>query len=306
MKKFAKGCLAAALSMLGIGTIILVICVCVSGTTLYSYAKNTLPLSDMINGHITILHNDSTPINFSGSHPTYSGQYEDMQAAFASDIQNLDLDMAGGNCMISESSDEYFHIYAESTDEFQYYTEHETLYIKGFEDITFHTLSDADNYIRLEVPKDFRFDNIELELGAGMIKADSLLASNHINMEIGAGELTAKSLSADTLSVDIGAGNVELENASIKNSDLEIGLGNMTCSGLITGNLTAECGMGNLSLYLNDDYENHNYKVDLAMGSMTLNQKDFHGFIYTDYIQHGVSSTYTLECGMGNMSILFK
>lgn len=260
----------------------------------------------MSNGHITVSHHDETYIDFSHNHPTYSGRYEDMQAASASDIRNLDLDMAGGSCIISESSDEYFHIYAESTKEFQYYAEHETLYIKGFDDITFHTLSVADNYIRLEVPKDFHFDNIELELGAGTIKADSLSAYNHINMEIGAGELTAKSLYADTLSADLGAGNVEIENASIKNSDLAIGLGNMTCSGIITGNLTAECGMGNLSLYLDDNYENHNYKVDLVMGNMTLDQKDFHGFIYTDYIQHGVSSTYTLECGMGNLSILFK
>ena len=42
MKKFAKGCLIAALSMLTIGIIILAICTFIGGTTLLSYARNEI------------------------------------------------------------------------------------------------------------------------------------------------------------------------------------------------------------------------------------------------------------------------
>lgn len=306
MKKFAKGCLITALSMLCIGTIILAICTFVGGTTLYTYAKNNFSWSDIFDGHVIKPHNSETHIDFSNNHPTYSGDHEDMQVASTSDVISLDLEIAGGACKISESADDYFHIYSENAEEFQYYVEDETLYIKGFNDIAFNTHSNNDNYIYLEIPKDFVFKNIEVELGAGVIEAASFQASNKMELEIGAGELIVDSLSANTLTTEVGAGNAELKNASVKDSTIEIGLGNMTYSGFITGNLTAECGMGNLSLYLDDAYENHNYNVELIMGNMTLNQKNFSAVAFTDNIHHGTSSTYTLECGMGNMSILFE
>lgn len=306
MKKFAKGCLITALSMLFTGVIILIICTFVGGTTLYSYAKNNLNWSDLFNGHVVISHNGETNMDFSNNHQTYSGNYENMQVASSLDIRNLDLEIAGGGCKISESSDEYFHIYSENASEFQYYIEDETLYLKGFDHISYDIHPDDYNYIYLEIPKDFVFEDIDLELGAGIIEADSFQASNLIEMKVGAGEVIVASLTANTFTAEIGAGNAEIENAVVKDSDIQIGLGNMTYSGLITGNLSAECGMGNLDLYLNDAYENHNYVVDLVMGNMTLHQKSFSAVACSDHIQNGASSTYDLECGMGNMTILFQ
>ena len=306
MKKFAKGCLIAALSMLFTGVIILIICTFVGGTTLYSFAKNNLNWSDLFDGHVVISHNGETDMDFSNSHPTYSGNHENMQVASSFDIRKLDLELAGGGCEISESSDEYFHIYSENAKEFQYYVEHETLYIKGFDHISYDIHPDDYNYIYLEIPKDFVFEDIKVELGAGIIEADSFQASNIIEMEIGAGEMIVDSLSANTFTAEIGAGNAEIRNATVKDSNLQIGLGNMTYSGLITRNLTAECGMGNLGLYLDDAYENHNYIVELVMGNMTLHQKSFTAVACSDNIQNGANSTYDLECGMGNMTILFQ
>lgn len=304
MKKFAKGCLIAALSMLGIGIIILAVCAFIRGTT--PYEKNNISLSELIKGNLIISHNGETNIDFSNNHPTYSGNHEDFQVASASDVVNLNLEIAGGGCTISESSDEYFHIYSENTQEFQYYIENQTLYLKGFEQIPFDIQPDDYNYIYLEIPKDFVFQNIELELGAGIIEAASLCASEDINMKIGAGEFIADSLSTDMFTAEIGAGNAEIENASVKDSDIQVGLGNLTYSGLISRNLTAECGMGNMELFLNDAYENHNYELECVMGNVTLNQKNFSAVAYTDTIQHDADSTYFLECSMGNMTILFK
>ena len=306
MRKFAKGCLITALSMLCIGIVIIVVCTCIGGTSLYAYAKNNISLSELFKGNVVVSHNGETNINFSNNHPTYSGNHENIQVGSASDITDLNLEIAGGGCIISESSDEYFHIYSENAKEFQYYIDNKTLYIKGFDNIAFDIHPDDYNYIYLEMPRNFVFENIELELGAGIIKADTFQASKAIDMKIGAGEFIVNSLSSDILTAEIGAGNAEIENASVKDSNIEIGLGNMTYSGFITGNLTAECGLGNLNLYLNDEYENHNYDLELIMGNMTLGQKNFSAAAYTDSIKHGTSSTYTLECGMGNMTILFE
>ena len=163
MKKFAKGCLITAFSMLCIGVIILGICTFLGGTTLYSYAQNNLNWSDLFDGHVVISHNGETNINFTNHQPTYSGNHKNMQVASSSEIHNLDLEIAGGGCKISESSDEYFHIYSENTKEFQYYVEHETLYVKGFDHISYDIHPDDYNYIYLEIPKDFVFEDVEIE-----------------------------------------------------------------------------------------------------------------------------------------------
>lgn len=310
MKKFAKGCFITALSMLIIGTIILAICTFIGGTTLFTYAKNEMranvDIDSLLDNSVISWHRGETHIDFSDEHPTHSGQHEDLQVALGSDISNLNMEIGAGGCIVSESSDEYFHIYAKNAPEFQYYTENHTLYIKGFDNVPLNIHHNDHNYIYLEIPKDFSFENIDLEIGAGIVEADSFLASNSISMEIGAGELTVDSLSADMLCVELGAGNAELEHASVNNSNIQIGLGNMTYSGSITGNLSAECGLGNLDLYLNDTLENHNYSINCSIGNITLNHNSYSGIAHTEEIHHDADSTYTLECGMGNMNVQFE
>ena len=310
MKKFAKGCLIAALSMLTIGIIILAVCTFIGGTALFSYAHNeiktNLNIDDFWGRNIITWHNGETHMDFNDEYPTHSGEYEDFQAALSSNITDINLKIGSGSCIISESSDDYFHIYSKNAEEFQYYTENHTFYVTGFEHASFGVHSDDYNYIYLEIPKDFYFENIDIELGAGIIEADALLATNDINMEIGAGELVADTLFADMLTADIGAGNLEVNKGSVKDSDLVIGLGNMTYSGIITGDLSTECGLGNLDLYLDDNVKNHNYELECSIGNITLNKTDYSGIAHTKSIEHDADSTYMLECDMGNINIDFK
>lgn len=310
MKKFAKGCLIAALSMLFLGIIILVVCIIIGGTSLAGSLKNELAqhgtISNIFDHTVVTYHNGKSNIDFSNDYPTYSGKYENMQAALASEIAHLNIDLGGASCVISESSDEYFHVYTEDAHEFQYFIEDDTFYLKGFDDISFsvHTLD--SHVVYLDIPKNAAFENIDIMLGAGYMKADSLSASNNMTLEVGAGEFIADSLTVNTLNLEIGAGNVEIEDALINNADVTVGFGNMTFYGTISKDLTAECGMGNMELFLADSYESHNYDIECAMGNMTLHEKTFSAIAYSDYIDHNADSTYTLECGMGNMTILFQ
>lgn len=310
MKKFAKGCLLTAISMFFIGIIILIICIIIGGGSLFHYLKNeALPhdtFTNLFDDTAVTFHNGETHIDFSKHHQTHSGKHENMQVATISEIKNLDIDFGGGMCIISESSDEFFHIYSDNANEFQYYKENNTLYLKGFDEITLGIQTNDCNTVYLDIPKNFSFENIDIELGAGYLQAHSLTASDNINLEVGAGELTTSSLNADSFTLGLGAGNVEIKNGTINNSELSVGFGNMTYHGKINRDLTAECGMGNLELFLTDSYEAHNYKLDCALGNMTLHEKNFSAVAYTNNIQHGTDSTYTLTCGMGNMNIQFE
>ena len=310
MKKFAKGCFITALSMLFIGLIIVIICIIIGGESLFSYLRNEAShhghISGIFDNTVVTFHNGKSHVDFSDHHPTYSGQHENAQVAKASDITNLDMDFGGGMCVISESSDEYFHINTENANEFQYYTDGNTLFLKGFDDITFGVHSGDFNKVYLEIPKNFSFENINIELGAGYLESHSLIATDSLILEVGAGELITDSLATDTLTLEVGAGNAEIDNACVNDSEITVGFGNITYHGIINKDLTAECGMGNLELFLQDSYEAHNYSVDCAMGNLTLHEKSFGAVAYSEQIEHGTDSTYTLECGMGNMNILFQ
>lgn len=308
MKKFAKGCLIAALSMLAIGIVILMISFFLGGASLLSYVRNEARnevRSEVVpadrSGSSYVVHPE-----FSTVYPTHSGHHENRQAAASSDISNLDIEIGAGSCIITESSDEYFHISSKEAAEFQYYTKDRTLYIKGFDKVPLKAHHNRSNELRLEIPKGFSFEDIELELGAGRIEADSLSASREISIEVGAGEMIADELSANTLDMEVGAGSAEIKDAFVKNCDMEVGLGSMIYSGTITQNLSAECGMGNMELYLDDTYENHNYELECAMGNITLDHKSYAGIAGTNQIRNNADSTYTLECAMGSITILFE
>lgn len=307
MKKFAKGCLIAALSMLIIGIIIVVTCIFIGGSTLFSYATDRVKadFDISLDNYPIILHgNNDTDIEFHNDYPTHQGDFEDFEAAPSSTVTNLDLIIGAGKCIISKSSDDYFHIYSKNAEKYQYYTENHTLYIKGFKHSSHH---ENGNVIYLEIPKNFYFENISIELGAGNIETDELLAKNNIDIYVGAGHLSAELLVAENkLTSQVGAGNIEIQNGSVKDSDMMIGFGHMTYNGVITNDLSSECGMGSLTLQINDAYEKHNYDIELMMGSMIFNGTTHSAVSYTDFIDNDADSTYSLKCGMGNMSISIK
>ncbi len=310
MKKFAKGSLIAALSMLVIGFVILFVCIIIGGNTLYTSLKDNVlqneGLTDLLGVNFISFHNGEDLVDFSEDITTYSGDHENNKVAASSEILNLDIDFGGGNCIITESSDEFFHISSENAEEFQYYIEGKTLYIAGFMDEALFKVNLSDNnLLLLEIPKGFSFQNIDIELGAGYLEADSLSAGNTINLEIGVGELITYTLLADTLNIELGAGNVEIIEATVQNSDVTIRLGNLTLNGVIQKDLSATCGMGNLEFYLNDSMENHNYNIECNMGNLTVDEKSFGGLSQSTKIDNNAASTYTLECGVGNLTVQF-
>lgn len=144
MKKFAKGCLIAALSMLTVGVIILAVCTFIGGTKIYAYAHDEIQnnpyvedffvdVDDFFGRDIVSWNLGETHMSFNHNYPTHSGDDQDFQAALASDISNLELEIGAGSCIISESDDAYFHIYSKNANKYQYYAENGTFYVRGFD-----------------------------------------------------------------------------------------------------------------------------------------------------------------------------
>ncbi len=317
MKKFVKISLITAFSMLAVGIVILGACIIFGGNTLMHLLENDqlsfnlesdLDLELFDHAQIRI-RNGKHHTNFSEHHSIHSGAHENKQVALNSEISNLELELGGGNCLITESEDEYFHISSkEHTLEYQYYVDGGTLYIKGFDhsELTLSLHDVTDNIIYLAIPKDFSFTDVDIEIGAGIVEADLLSSTKDFTLTVGAGEFSADSLHADSLTLDLGVGDADIQNAVIRNAEFTIGMGSMDYSGIITGDLDAECGMGTLDMNLNDAEASHNYDIECGIGNVTIGSNHFSSLSHNSHIDHNAQSTYTLECGMGNISLSFQ
>lgn len=321
MKKFYKICLITVAVMLLLSFIILGACTIIKSNGWYEEDDIDITLPDYvslpgitssdlhhsnISGHIEIDEDDHFSCSFSSSHPTYVGEHQNAQAALGSDITKLNFLIGYGKCIISESSDEYVHISANTEHNFQYYTENGTFYLKGFETNSKHVkFKNYDrNVIYLELPKDLFIKKAELVLGAGEMQIAGLDCDS-FEVSVGAGEFTVDSLNCDSLSASVGAGNLSLKHAVTREADFETGLGNISYTGTISGDMNTEVGMGSASFRLNGRQKSHNYDLTGGMGNITVGESHYGGIAFEEYVHNEADSTYTLSCAMGNISVAY-
>ena len=115
-----------------------------------------------------------------------------------------------------------------------------------------------------------RFDEVEIEVGAGVMEAYKFNAKE-IKADVGAGILSLYQSEAKELSVEIGAGEFSALDVDAREADLTVGLGNCSYQGSIFESLEAECDMGNMDFLLKGKESDYNYDVSCGMGSIKLN-----------------------------------
>ncbi len=237
--------------------------------------------------------------HFNRQYPIQSGTHTDDTAALGSDITELCIDLSDTYFTLAPSQDDYFHISSEGSIKYQYYTEDAVFYVNGSHDRHANT-----SRLTLEIP-DMRFSDIDIDFGAGSASLSSLKGDS-ITLDLGAGELTLDELDCDYISADVGAGVISIDNGKTKNADFDIGMGNLVYNGFIDFDLSANVGMGNITLQIADTQDAHNYDLEGAMGKITLGSKTYGGMAFETEIDNDAESTYTLECGMGNIDVSFQ
>ena len=314
MKKFYKNALITAGILFAAGAVILVICTFVGGSSFHNDVK-----SGNISELVSLFHfnnsdtshsafhvdNRTVHFDFNDEYPVYSGSRTDNEAADASKIKHINIDLGGGEYIIEQSSDNhYFQIVAESSDTYQYYTENSTFYVIGFDGSSINC-GDRHNKLTLRLPSDLEFTDVTISLGAGNLEWDSLTTDSLI-LDAGAGSITLSNGSAATKDVNLGAGIIDLNHCTLQNASFEVGMGELNYSGVIRGDLTADCGMGSLTFAFIDSEQKHNYSLDGSMGSISIGDKGYGGLEYEKTLNNNASSNYELSCSMGNITVTFE
>lgn len=220
------------------------------------------------------------------------------------DIRKLELELGGCVVNFAYSENGYLYLQADNAYKFQSHLNGNTLHVKA-EGRSMENWADTESCsITLFVPTDYAFDEVEVNLGAGYVQLEELYAKK-ASFEVGAGEIDISYAEMSKMDISVGAGSVIVADMAVDELDAEIGMGSFQAEGDITRKADIECSMGYVSLYLNGEESDFNYKLDGSMGNIEIGGMSFSGFGQEKKIENGASKDIEVECSMGNISILF-
>lgn len=167
---------------------------------------------------------------------------------------------------------------------------------------------DEDWYptVTVTIPEGFAAEEFDIEFGAGELVADSISAGT-MNVSMGAGEMTLKNITVkDHSSFTVGAGAIRINRLSAKDVTLECGAGQISVAGAILGNSYIDCGVGEISLDLEGEEEDYNYIVDCGIGSVKINDRKWDFTTHKSIYHDNTIGTFELDCGVGSISLRIR
>lgn len=154
----------------------------------------------------------------------------------------------------------------------------------------------------LTVPEKSVFDYVDISAGAGRVRIDEVSAET-LNIDLGAGELKAERLNAlKKAEIDGGAGSVTINGGYLHNADIDMGIGELNLVSELEGKSSIDYGVGETNLVLIG--KENDYKIELDKG---LGEANIDGRKMADDSVYGGGSRYIeIDGGVGELNINFK
>lgn len=224
------------------------------------------------------------------------------------EVKSLQLLLGAGTFTVSEKeagAGETIDLYIQGEGYCDFYVKKGTLYVEGFKGL--HTLGSnfGANNITLKVPMGMRFEEVEAEVGAGIMEFYDVEAGE-LEANVGAGVLSLYRSEVRDLSVEIGAGELYTQDMTAQEADLTVSLGTCTYQGSISRELEAECDMGNMDFLLKGKETDYNYEIECSGGNIEMDSFETAAFALEKRINNGAASTFELTCSMGNITLHFE
>lgn len=333
MKKFAKVCFMIAAGMGIVGCLLCLISVIGGGGTMISYANDNYVWSRLeekggiladklrrLSGHLDeeeleavfeedrlrVLSDDETSKELRINDEDVKGALE--RQIDTGDVRDLYLQLGAGSFTLSEKEageGESIDLYIQGEGKCDVYVKDGTLYIEGFKGNHVLGTDFGKNNILLKFPMGMRFDEVEIEVGAGIMEAWNINAKE-IEASVGAGALSLYQSEAKELSVEVGAGELYTQDVSVREADLTVSVGTCSYQGSIFESLEAECDMGNMEFLLKGRESDYNYEIECSGGNIEMDSFNTAAFALEKEINNGAAHTFELSCSMGNISVHFE
>lgn len=222
-------------------------------------------------------------------------------------IRKLDLTLGAGSFVIKEKDgdDGMIDIYVQGRGGCDYLLKEDTFYVEGFKGLKTVGSDLSENVITLVIPSGMEFEEIDVEVGAGVMEINGL-RTREIDANIGAGELLMNGTETGDFSAEVGVGRIEASHMVSGDVSLMVSMGEGLYEGTVSGNIDLECDMGNLVVSLNEKEEDFNYQIECGVGVVSIGGSEFSGLATERKVDHGAYRECDVECSVGNIDIKFQ
>lgn len=159
-------------------------------------------------------------------------------------------------------------------------------------------------HVKVQIPSDYVFDEVEMVLGAGDVNIECL-AAKQLTIEGGAGKIEADTLiAAGELDAEIGAGDFYIKEAVLGETSIECGVGRFeigSCS--LNGDAEIGGGVGDVNIGITGEKEDFNYELSCGMGELSVFGDSYTSLGKNKEIDNHASHTISLECGVGRVNV---
>lgn len=206
-------------------------------------------------------------------------------------IRSIDMDVWAGEINIQTVEDTNQGIVVETKDidkrlQLRYYMDGNELKIKTKDKVFRINNAGKVGKINIYIPKGYEFEEVSLEVGAGTLYVDEILAR-----EFG---------------VDIGAGEAVINNFVVEQLDLTCGAGEITACGEAGREADIECGVGEITYTAVRSETDYNYNIECGIGEVVCGGSSYSAGIASEKnIDNGAHREMNIECGIGSVTVDF-
>ena len=156
--------------------------------------------------------------------------------------------------------------------------------------------------LTLYVPNDVVFNDVDIETGSAKMTVDTLSA-NSIELKLGAGDVRFESLNASAdVDIEGGAGRITIVSGTLNNLSLEMGAGELNLTAAVLGYSDLKFGVGESNVTLIGSKDDYKVDIDKGIGNITVDGKTV-----TDFGSSGNGRNHIeINGGVGAIHLNFK
>ena len=155
--------------------------------------------------------------------------------------------------------------------------------------------------LTLCLPEGAVFEKADLSMGAGRLTADSLTAGR-LELELGAGEATiGRLVVAERAVIDGGVGKLVIEDGALHNLDLDMGIGQLILKTALSGSSKFDMGIGDSQITVIGSRKDYRPDIEKGVGRITVD-----GVSVSDFTEsQGGERRIAISGGVGSVSLSF-
>ena len=155
--------------------------------------------------------------------------------------------------------------------------------------------------LTLYVPTGMVFDDVDIETGAAKMTVDAL-SSSSVELKLGAGDVRFESLNASAdVDIEGGAGQITIVSGTLNDLSLEMGMGELNLTAAVLGDSDLKFGVGESNVTLIGSKDDYKVDIEKSLGSITVDGKTV-----TDFGSSGNGQNHIeIDGGIGTINLKF-